>query len=565
MNMLMMELLNVVTAAGLVPSKTTYNQMLTAIQQLSVSAVEQALAYKVPALVATTGANIALTGLQTIDGVLLAAGNRVLVKDQTNPQQNGIYVAAAGAWSLASDVNTAAELVPAMLVPVQAGTANADTVWQLKTQAPIVIGTSNIMFQEASANLAQFALLSQLQSGVNTFAVDSGAANAYVCAFTPAMTSRQEGQVIRFKVAHTNTTASTINDGAGTVPLVGGAHSALQGGEMMAGGDAWAQWNSTVGAGSYVLLFCTGAPEQVAAGTQSQHAVNLGQMNAALAAVGYRSGTLLMWPVPVAPSWALVRDGSAINRVAYAGLFAALCPTRSGTTANGSAAITGLSSTSDLYFGMPIEGVGIPAGATIASITSSSAITISANATASGTTAITLFYYGYGSGGSASTFGVPDDRGLFERGLDTARGYDQTTLSGSTTSGSAAITGLSTTKGLCFGQSVSGPGIPGGATVASVTSATAITISSNATASATVSIIFTGGQIGNERTDSMQGHVHSAHATAYMNAGITAGGNDTSSSEGNTGVPISDGINGTPRTGAETRPRNRAYLPIIVY
>jgi len=59
MNMLMMEMLNVVTAAGLAPSKTTYNQMLTAIQQLSVSAVEQALTYKVPALVATTGASIA--------------------------------------------------------------------------------------------------------------------------------------------------------------------------------------------------------------------------------------------------------------------------------------------------------------------------------------------------------------------------------------------------------------------------------------------------------------------------------------------------------------------------
>jgi hypothetical protein len=160
MNMLMMELLNVVTAAGIAPSKTTYNQVLSAIQQLSVSAVEQALAYKVPALVATTGANIALSGLQTIDGVLLVAGNRVLVKDQSNPQQNGIYVAAAGAWSLASDVNTAAELVPAMLVPVQSGTVNADTVWQLKTQAPIVIGTSNILFQEVAANLAQYALLS---------------------------------------------------------------------------------------------------------------------------------------------------------------------------------------------------------------------------------------------------------------------------------------------------------------------------------------------------------------------------------------------------------------------
>jgi len=264
MNMLMMEMLNVVTAAGLAPSKTTYNQMLTAIQQLSVSAVEQALAYKVPALVATTGANIALTGLQTIDGVLLAAGNRVLVKDQTNPQQNGIYVASAGAWSLASDVNTAAELVPAMLVPVQAGTANADTVWQLKTQAPIVIGTSNIVFQEASANLAQFALLSQIQAAIqeNLYSACSagGTSDALTGSFTPAITSTTmaTGVVeLTIRAAYANaTTTPTFTPNPGVITpaaIVKGNGLSLAAGDI-AGAGHWItlQWDATLS--RWVLL-----------------------------------------------------------------------------------------------------------------------------------------------------------------------------------------------------------------------------------------------------------------------------------------------------------------------
>jgi len=94
---------------------------------------------------------------------------------------------------LASDVNTAAELVPAMLVPVQSGTVNADTVWQLKTQAPIVIGTSNILFQEVGANLAQFALLSKIQAAIqeNLYSASTagGTADALTGSFTPAISS----------------------------------------------------------------------------------------------------------------------------------------------------------------------------------------------------------------------------------------------------------------------------------------------------------------------------------------------------------------------------------------
>lgn len=114
------------------------------------------------------------------------------------------------------------------------------------------------------------------------FAADTGAVNAYVCNFVPAITlgTRSESTPLRFKVANTNTTASTINDGVSTVALVGAAHSALQGGEMIANGIAWIQWSASVGGGSYVLLFCTGAPQQVAEATKSKHAVTLAQATA---------------------------------------------------------------------------------------------------------------------------------------------------------------------------------------------------------------------------------------------------------------------------------------------
>jgi hypothetical protein len=63
-------------------------------------------------------------------------------------------------------------------------------------------------------------------------------------------------------------------------------------------------------------------------------------------------------------------------------------------------------------------------------------------------------------------------------------------ITGTTTNGSAAITALTSTSQIVVGQSVSGAGIPVGATVATITSATAITISANATAGATVPLAF---------------------------------------------------------------------------
>jgi hypothetical protein len=82
------------------------------------------------AVKAATTANIAaLSGTMTIDGVALVAGDRVLVKDQTTAANNGIYVVAAGAWSRASDADTAAEVADGATTFVQQGTANANSTW----------------------------------------------------------------------------------------------------------------------------------------------------------------------------------------------------------------------------------------------------------------------------------------------------------------------------------------------------------------------------------------------------------------------------------------------------
>ena len=106
--------------------------------------------------VATT-ANIALTGLQTLDGITLVAGDRVLVKNQTAAKDNGLYVAATGVWSRAMDADNSAEVTPALLVTVEQGATQADTSWQLVTDGAIVLGTTALTFQNITQGFAPLA------------------------------------------------------------------------------------------------------------------------------------------------------------------------------------------------------------------------------------------------------------------------------------------------------------------------------------------------------------------------------------------------------------------------
>jgi phage-related tail fiber protein len=107
---------------------------------------------------AATTANITLSGTQTIDGVAVIAGDRVLVKDQSTASTNGIYVVAAGAWSRSTDADTDAEVHAGMFTFVEEGTVNADSGWVLSTNNPIVVGSTSLTF-------AQFSGAGQITAG----------------------------------------------------------------------------------------------------------------------------------------------------------------------------------------------------------------------------------------------------------------------------------------------------------------------------------------------------------------------------------------------------------------
>lgn len=116
------------------------------------TSVDPSLGYKAPVRVAST-ANVVLTGLQTIDGIVLAEGDRVLLKNQTDQTTNGIWNASTGDWTRAVDADGSDELVNGMQVAVARGSANANSIYFLTTVDPIVLGTSLLTFQNFNANL----------------------------------------------------------------------------------------------------------------------------------------------------------------------------------------------------------------------------------------------------------------------------------------------------------------------------------------------------------------------------------------------------------------------------
>lgn len=99
-------------------------------------------AFKKSCAVATT-ANITLSGTQTIDGIAVAVGDRVLAKNQTTASTNGIYVVSATAWARSGDANTAAEIASA-LVCIDKGTANGGKLFTNTFKSTDVLGTTNM-------------------------------------------------------------------------------------------------------------------------------------------------------------------------------------------------------------------------------------------------------------------------------------------------------------------------------------------------------------------------------------------------------------------------------------
>lgn len=128
-----------------------------------------AASVKVPCRIATTS-NITLSGLQTIDGVTTVANDRVLVKDQTDQSENGIYVASTSTWQRDLDWDGSFDIKQGTSVRINAGTVNAGQWFSVATADPITVGTTNVTL-ESSQDLVDLA--TQLASTTSTSVGDA--------------------------------------------------------------------------------------------------------------------------------------------------------------------------------------------------------------------------------------------------------------------------------------------------------------------------------------------------------------------------------------------------------
>jgi hypothetical protein len=105
---------------------------------------------------------VTATGVHTIDGVTLAVGNRVVIKDQTTQTQNGIYtattlgstgVSAVYTRATDNDNNPAGEMANGDIINTTGGTVNTGKTFVNSSTGTITIGTTNITYSEYYAGL----------------------------------------------------------------------------------------------------------------------------------------------------------------------------------------------------------------------------------------------------------------------------------------------------------------------------------------------------------------------------------------------------------------------------
>lgn len=116
------------------------------------------LEWKQAVRVATTVAGTLATSFEngdTVDGVVLATNDRILIKNQATGSENGIYtVNASGAPTRATDADANAEVKGGAAVWVNEGTANHDTAWTLTTNDPITVGSTTLTFTQFGGGIS---------------------------------------------------------------------------------------------------------------------------------------------------------------------------------------------------------------------------------------------------------------------------------------------------------------------------------------------------------------------------------------------------------------------------
>lgn len=133
-----------------------------------------------PSVRVASTANLTLSGTQTIDGIAVVAGDRVLAKNQTTASANGVYVVAAGAWSRATDADASAEMTPGAFWYVEEGTTNGKTQWRLENTGTITLGTTSLTINQFGGAGTSYTAGNGLTLAGNIFSVLTPASSGII-------------------------------------------------------------------------------------------------------------------------------------------------------------------------------------------------------------------------------------------------------------------------------------------------------------------------------------------------------------------------------------------------
>lgn len=189
------------------------------------------VAVKAPVRIATTAAiTYPFNGLAAIDGVTPVTGDRVLVKNQGDQTQNGIWVADTANWARAPDADGNSDMVNGTLLYVTSGTANSGLFYHCTSSNPITIGTDNIVFANAALSLAGVsafmqtllsaadaatalgiltgANITKTQQQIYNWVTAGGTADAITAAYTPTVAALVDGMELDARAIAANATTT---------------------------------------------------------------------------------------------------------------------------------------------------------------------------------------------------------------------------------------------------------------------------------------------------------------------------------------------------------------------
>jgi hypothetical protein len=189
------------------------------------------LSWKQPVLCATT-TNITLSGLQACDGITPVAGDRVLVKSQTAPAQNGIYLASATAWSRAPDADTWDDLVSAICF-IETGSTLAGSAWYCTAQPGGTLGVTAVNWSNFSV-AASYSAGTGLSLNNYVFSItNTGVTAAAYGSASKTLTATVNAQGQLTVLAETNIAiANTQVSGLGTMSTQDASSVTITGGTL---------------------------------------------------------------------------------------------------------------------------------------------------------------------------------------------------------------------------------------------------------------------------------------------------------------------------------------------